>query len=192
MLDDDLAQQLFQVILPTAWSPLSDDDADYAAVSCTISRLLPRDDLLKQQRQRPSVVHALLGAFERCERPPDLRPELVAYVGRTFGAWHVAARLLRRAVLARASPLPADDALGVRALAGLHADLNERDVVAGTLTVRSASSFTGAALALEQYGLWPRAQEEFFNAMRAVQEPDIWSVLFEPKGFYARVRVCGV
>jgi hypothetical protein len=167
-VDDQLAQTLFLHTLPAAWSALS--AADHVTLSGVVARLLPRDDLLKQLRMRPNAVVTLLGAFERCEAGgPELRPELVAYLGRTFGAWQSAARLLDKQVARRG-----DDTLAVRALLELYADLNERDVCAGIVQVRAASLFTAAGMALEQYGLWPRAQDEFYNAMRSVQEPGQW------------------
>jgi hypothetical protein len=64
-----------------------------------------------------------------------------------------------------------EGSLAIRALIELLNDLNERDVVAGVLQYRYPSGFTGAAMALEQYGLWPRAQEELYNAIRSIHEP---------------------
>lgn len=63
----------------------------------------------------------------------------------------------------------ADHALAVRALIELHSELSEHDVIAGIVQIRAVSPFTRAATALEQYGLWPRAQEEFFGALKSIQ-----------------------
>jgi hypothetical protein len=49
----------------------------------------------------------------------------------------------------------------IRALIELLNDLNERVVVVGVLQFRYPSDFTGAAIALGQYGSWPQAQEGF-------------------------------
>src|SRR5690242_9243139 len=51
LIDDNLARSLWECLLPAAWSTISSSDRSH--VSQFISRLLPRDDLLKQLRMRP-------------------------------------------------------------------------------------------------------------------------------------------
>ena len=51
------------------------------------------------------------------------------------------------------------------ALLKLYSLLNERDVLCGVWRHMSVCHVTNVAIALEQFGLWPRAQETFFLAM---------------------------
>jgi hypothetical protein len=105
MLDDDLADITFLHIFPLAWPGL--DPVERSQLCSVASRLLPRDDLLKQVRCRPNAVGTLLGAFDRSEQAIELRPELLSYLGRTYGVWHSARRLLERQIFSGMDRSPA-------------------------------------------------------------------------------------
>ncbi|KMS94340.1 hypothetical protein BVRB_022390, partial [Beta vulgaris subsp. vulgaris] len=96
LVDDELAEMTFLNAFPLAWAAL--DPVERSQLCSIASRLLPRDDLLKQTRCRPNTVVTLLSAFERSEQAVELRPELLSYLGRTYGVWHSASRLLERQI----------------------------------------------------------------------------------------------
>lgn len=58
-------------------------------------------------------------------------------------------------------------------LANLYQHLDEHDVRCGLWHVRNSSVYTRTALAYEQFGLWPRAQEMLFLAMNKRQLDEV-------------------
>ena len=107
---------------------------------------------------------------------------MLQYLATRCNAWHVVISALERRVFSAQDPqyfnqlqikFRRKHAPALDALAKIYEKLGERDILCGLWNVRLTSDFTRAALAYEQFGLWPRAQEMFFVAMNKMHTSDV-------------------
>jgi hypothetical protein len=114
----------------------------------------------KQSHDRPNQVQALLESFASCYPLPEIKPELLFFLAKQYNAWHtVISQLERRAMTTSLEVSPPPAAIAIQEYLGqLYKLLGERDIWAALWRRRVASDYTKSALALEQFGLWSRAQ----------------------------------
>ncbi|KAJ2793765.1 transcription-associated protein 1, partial [Coemansia helicoidea] len=92
LLDTAFAYQTWVTLFPLLWSNIGSKerhDLNSGAI-----RLLAKPYHQVQAAARPNVVQALLDGFCACSPLPRLPPQLVRYLGQTYGAWHSALALL--------------------------------------------------------------------------------------------------
>jgi transformation/transcription domain-associated protein len=174
--DVTLASYLWQLLFPQLWHQLT--TSERRVLGDEISSVLQKDYQL-QSRQPPNVACTLLDGLSRCAVPPPVKPELLRFVGRTFGAWHISLAMLERQ-LAPYCGAPATGALSAAAPArdersehafdaalDLLLPLGERDLWYGLWQRRAAMPATRAALRLQQHKRWAHAQAQYFEVMEA-------------------------
>lgn len=129
--------------------------------------LLTKEYHMEQLEQKPNVVQTLLGGVLACGHNFLLPPFVVKYLGKTYNAWHIAVEIVGRDMeLVETDELR--DACA-DALTELYAELGEEDLFYGLWRRRCLHEETNAAIALEQNGLWPRAQEMYELAQGRVK-----------------------
>ncbi|GAB5370731.1 hypothetical protein AAMO2058_001518200 [Amorphochlora amoebiformis] len=182
--DRKFASDLWVMMLSKAWSRLTNGDRDM--LSEPIIELLSQDWHIVQQYENPNPVQILLDGFSRCSPIPPIRPELLQYLAQTFKCWHIVVRILEERVLRSedSNTLKEFDNLSPdwdeafdpdyntashNALQEVYKMLKEDNVMFGLLNRRVKSGYSKAALALEQFGWWSRAQDQFFNALKKLQ-----------------------
>lgn len=129
--------------------------------------LLTKEYHMEQLEQKPNIVQTLLGGVLSCGHNFLLPPFVVKYLGKTYNAWHTAMEIVGRDMeLVETDELR--DACA-DALTELYAELGEEDLFYGLWRRRCLHEETNAAIALEQNGLWPRAQEMYELAQGRVK-----------------------
>mmetsp|Transcript_3976 Transcript_3976/g.6916 ORF Transcript_3976/g.6916 Transcript_3976/m.6916 type:complete len:1721 (-) Transcript_3976:97-5259(-) len=162
-IDSSFASFLWLTLFSRLWAHLSPEEQ--ASLSRPLAQLLPKDYHHKQRNARPNVVQVILEGISLCRPQPRLPPEVVKFAGKNFNAWHIAVPMLEAAATAG----PTVDEKSGDALGELYKLLHEDDLVCGLWRRRSNSEETRSGLALEQLGMWQRAQEVFFAAMTKAQ-----------------------
>ncbi|KAJ9105954.1 hypothetical protein QFC19_003288 [Naganishia cerealis] len=129
--------------------------------------LLTKEYHMEQLEQKPNIVQTLLRGVLACGHTFLLPPFVVKYLGKTFNAWHIAIEIVQRDMeLVETDELR--DACA-DALTELYAELGEEDLFYGLWRRRCLHEETNAGIALEQNGLWPRAQEMYELAQSRVK-----------------------
>ncbi len=155
-LDDEASHEIWTSTFSAFWLGLP--RAQQLEASRWLTMLLAKEHHASQIARRPNVVQSLLSGVLACGRSLQLPPFVVKYLGKTHNAWHIAMEILANSL----DHFGADDQLRdtcADALTELYAELSEDDLFYGLWRRRSLHDETNAALALEQNGLWPRAQE---------------------------------
>ena len=124
-----------------------------------------------QATARPNVVQAFLEALAGCKPIPRLPPQLLRYLGQTYGAWHSAIALLEENVLkgVEVEACIFDHSMGVEigafnALAELYSTLGEEAYHLGLWKRHCQYTETHIALSYEQLGDWLSAQSMYEKA----------------------------
>lgn len=125
-----------------------------------LTGLLVKEHHIEQNALRPNVIQTLLAGALACGRNFLLPAYVVKYLSKTYGAWHTGLEILTRNLENY------DDSHQLQencadALGELYAELAEDDLFYGLWRRRCVHDETNAALALEQNGLWSRAQEVY-------------------------------
>ncbi|RKP06117.1 phosphatidylinositol kinase, partial [Thamnocephalis sphaerospora] len=140
--------------------------------SKALAPLLANPYQSQQAADRPNVVQALLEGAARCRPAIRLPPQLVKYLAKNFGAWHVAIEQLERSY-STADPAVLDEVnrseelireSTLDALSELYEQLAEDDLACGLWRRRCMFSETNAALSFEQCSVWPVAQQMYEQA----------------------------
>jgi len=188
--DVGLASYLWSVLFPQWWAVITDGQREQLTQSMT--RLLSHKYHL-HQRSSPNCVETLLLGFARCDQPPRLPPDLVAYLGESFSALHPAVSIIERWAMegmggaadgssalwlapSQAVPRNKQEESVYDALAQLYSKLREDDMWIGLWQRRAAQRATVNALALEQRGSWQRAADAYYLAMELEMSGSIASV----------------
>lgn len=158
-LDPQKVHDVWVSVFPTAWACLS--RREQTDITHHFIALLSKDYHAKQAELRPNVIQTLLQGILQCAPPINLPPHLVKYLGKTFGAWHVATEYLTSSL----DNLREDEAV-VRdtvydSLAELYAELAEDDVFYGLWRRRALYLETNIAIAYEQCGMWDQASSVY-------------------------------
>eukprot|EP00466_Bigelowiella_natans_P000476 jgi/Bigna1/33130/e_gw1.1.3.1 len=181
----DFAGELWVLMISKAWSSLTNADRDMLAEP--IIELLAQHWHISQQYKNPNPVQVLLAGFARCNPMPPIRPELLLYLAQTYKCWHLVLRILEDRVLRGNSQStmneidnlspdwedafdPDFNTASHNALQEVYHLLKEDNVMFGLLNRRVRSTYSRAALALEQFGWWTRAQDSFFAALKKLHE----------------------
>ncbi|KAJ2717297.1 transcription-associated protein 1 [Coemansia spiralis] len=169
LLDTAFAFQTWVTLFPLLWNNIGSKerhDLNSGAI-----RLLAKPYHQAQAAARPNVVQALLDGFCACNPLPRLPPQLLRYLGQTYGAWHAALALLEHRVLGQPEIEPAafDRAAGVElgafdALTELYTSLSADHYYYGAWKRHCQYRESHVALAYEQLGDWTNAQAAYERA----------------------------
>ncbi|KAJ2764902.1 transcription-associated protein 1, partial [Coemansia nantahalensis] len=169
LLDTAFAYQTWVTLFPLLWSNIGSKerhDLNSGAI-----RLLAKPYHQVQAAARPNVVQALLDGFCACSPLPRLPPQLLRYLGQTYGAWHSALALLEHRVLDQPETEPAafDRTAGVElgafdALTELYTSLSADHYYYGAWKRHCQYRESHVALAYEQLGDWTNAQAAYERA----------------------------
>lgn len=155
--------KLWISMFSTIWSTLS--RKEQTELSSHITSLLTREYHIKQAEMRPNVIQTLLEGIHVCSPPIALPPFLVKYLGKTFGAWHIAIAMLEQSV---DRTFIDDEPLRQTCLDSvieLYADIAEDDMFYGAWRTRNLYPDTSQAIVFEQHGMWYLALQHYENAM---------------------------
>jgi transformation/transcription domain-associated protein len=164
-LDNALVDEVWADAFQSCWSTL--DRPLQVDVQRWFTGLICKEHHMEQVEKRPNGIQTLFRGALACGRSFLIPPLVIKYFGKTFGAWHTAMELLSMG-------LEQTDAEDLRdgcadALTELYAELSEDDLFYGLWRRRCLHDETNAGLALEQNGLWPRAQEVYEQAQTKVR-----------------------
>ncbi|KAJ2091537.1 transcription-associated protein 1 [Coemansia sp. RSA 986] len=160
LLDTQFAYNVWVDMFPLLWHSLGNKDRH--DLTSGMIRLLAKPYHQSQTAMRPNVVQAILEAFCACDPTPRLPPQLLRYLGRSYGAWHSALTLLEQKILDKREIESAifDRAMGV--------ELGAFDAVAELYTSLSASHYF--------YGVWKRhCQYKESHIALAYEQLEDWS-----------------
>ena len=164
-LDHSTTDESWATAFKACWSSL--DRPAQVDVQRWFTGLICKEHHMEQAERRPNGIQTLFRGALACGRAFLIPPLVIKYFGKTFGAWHSSMELLSLG-------LEQTDAEDLRdgcadALTELYAELSEDDLFYGLWRRRCLHDETNAGLALEQNGLWPRAQEVYEQAQTKVR-----------------------
>ncbi|KAJ2683129.1 transcription-associated protein 1, partial [Coemansia sp. RSA 1285] len=169
LLDTQFAYRTWVDLFPLLWRNLGNKDRH--DLTSGIIRLLARSYHQAQTVMRPNIVQAILEAFCLCDPMPRLPPQLLRYLGRSYGAWHSALTLLERKILEKREIESAifDRAMGVElgafdALTELYTSLSANHYFYGAWKQHCQYKESHIALAYEQLDDWSNAQAAYERA----------------------------
>ncbi|KAJ2012998.1 transcription-associated protein 1, partial [Coemansia sp. S610] len=99
LLDTRFAYRTWTLLLPLLWQNLGSKERH--DLTSGLTRLLAKPYHQSQTSLRPNVIQAILDALSVCVPPPRLPPQLLRYLGQTYGAWYSALTLLEQKILDR-------------------------------------------------------------------------------------------
>jgi transformation/transcription domain-associated protein len=158
--ENQVAHELWMSTFCAVWSTLPRREQSDAARY--VLTLVTKDYHSKQCDLRPNVIQSILGGVQMCNPPLALPPFVVKYLGKTFNAWHIALEILQSSLDPHRAEEPHETTYD--ALAELYGELSEDDLFYGLWRRRSIFDETNAALAFEQNGFWPQAQQMYESA----------------------------
>lgn len=164
-LDNAMVDEVWATAFQACWSSL--ERPIQVDVQRWFTGLICKEHHMEQVEKRPNGIQTLFRGALACGRAFLIPPLVIKYFGKTFGAWHTAMELLSMG-------LEQTDAEDLRdgcadALTEMYAELSEDDLFYGLWRRRCLHDETNAGLALEQNGLWPRAQEVYEQAQMKVR-----------------------
>jgi transformation/transcription domain-associated protein len=164
-LENDVVDEAWASAFRASWSSLNRQTQ--VDVQRWFIGLICKEHHMEQAERRPNGIQTLFRGALACGRAFLIPPLVIKYFGKTFGAWHTSMELLSMG-------LEQTDAEDLRdgcadALTELYAELSEDDLFYGLWRRRCLHDETNAGLALEQNGLWPRAQEVYEQAQTKVR-----------------------
>jgi transformation/transcription domain-associated protein len=179
--EQDLSMQQWTSMFVALWDT-SLTRPERLRIHESLSTLLSHDSINKQARVQPNVVQALMHSFCHLKvNKIQLPVAVLKYLGTSFNSWHATISLLEEHLGSRR---PEQVSAALSALGDLYKRLGEDDYHIGILTHQAQINDTRAGLVLEQHGMWPRAQEVYYQALRHAQigvlpdvppkEHDIW------------------
>ncbi|EJD48939.1 hypothetical protein AURDEDRAFT_150681 [Auricularia subglabra TFB-10046 SS5] len=157
------AGRLWVSLFSSMWTTLG--RKEQTELSGHITALLTREYHIKQANQRPNVIQTLLEGIHACSPSITLPPFLVKYLGKTFGAWHIAIAMLEHSI---DYTFQDEDTLRqtcVDSLIELYADIAEDDMFYGAWRTRHLYPDTNQAIIFEQHGMWSLALQHYESAM---------------------------
>lgn len=166
-VSDTMASIIWTRLFPCIWSLM---DADCREVlSRPLVVLMTRDFQKKQFGKKPSVVRALLEGCLRCDPRPEIAPDVLKFLARTFNAWHLCIPALEQKVvsfLPEVSGVPVEELregrsvfeYSLECLADLYKVLGEDDAYHGVCRLYPVTQATKVILSLEQQDDWSEAQ----------------------------------
>ncbi|KAJ1922206.1 transcription-associated protein 1 [Mycoemilia scoparia] len=169
VMDKKLAYQMWIQWFPQWWKHFGTDSQHDIATN--LIYLLAKPYHSAQTAERPNIVQAFLEAIAACDPIPRLPPQLLRYLGQTYGVWHATIALLEENVLKgiEVEACTFDHSMGVEtgafnALSDLYTSLGEESYNLG-LWKRHCQYFeTHVALSYEQLGDWQSAQNMYEKA----------------------------
>lgn len=157
-VDHVKTDQIWIGIFETCWKSLP--RPQQVSVERWLTGLLVKEHHIEQTGIRPNVIQTLLGGALACGRNFLLPAYVVKYLSKTYGAWHIGLEILTRSLEHYEDEHQLQENCA-DALSELYAELAEDDLFYGLWRRRCIHDETNAALALEQNGLWSRAQEVY-------------------------------
>ena len=158
-MDAGVSHNLWILIFPIVWSALQ--KTQQIQLAKPIIALLSKEYHLKQSMMRPNVVHTLLEGITLSQPQPKIPPELIKYIGKTYGAWNAAIPLLESHVV-----IFPDETRCPEALVDLYKGVGDEDAMYGLWRQKCSNDLTRASLTMIQAGKWERSQELLGEIMR--------------------------
>ncbi|KAJ2064803.1 transcription-associated protein 1 [Coemansia sp. S146] len=169
LLDIQFAYRTWTLLLPLLWQNLGSKERH--DLTSGLTRLLAKPYHQSQTSMRPNVIQAILDALSACVPPPRLPPQLLRYLGQTYGAWYSSLTLLEQKILDRREVESAifDRAMGVElgafdALSELYTSLSAHHYFYGAWKRHCQYKESHIALSYEQLGDWANAQGAYERA----------------------------
>ncbi|KAJ1949787.1 transcription-associated protein 1, partial [Linderina macrospora] len=169
LLDTQFACNVWVKLFPLVWHNLSSKDQH--DLTSGIIRLLAKPYHQAQTASRPNVIQAILDACCMCTPMPRLPPQLLRYLGQTYGAWYSSLAILEHKILDRTEIESAifDRAMGVElgafdALTELYTTLSASHYFYGAWKRHGQYRESHIALAYEQLDDWANAQASYEQA----------------------------
>ncbi|KAJ2262807.1 transcription-associated protein 1 [Coemansia sp. RSA 376] len=169
LLDTQFAYRTWTLLLPLLWQNLASKERH--DLTSGLTRLLAKPYHQSQTSMRPNVIQAILDALSACVPPPRLPPQLLRYLGQTYGAWYSSLTLLEQKILDRREVESAifDRAMGVElgafdALSELYTSLSAHHYFYGAWKRHCQYKESHIALSYEQLGDWANAQGAYERA----------------------------
>ncbi|CEP01214.1 hypothetical protein PBRA_001820 [Plasmodiophora brassicae] len=158
LADTTVAAVLWIELFPQIWASAPNRN-DQVVLQGLIEAFLVKDWHRLQSSARPNTVQVVLESILACMKSshmeyPVISPKLLASLARSHCCWYLAAELLSR---------QGDDV----ALVDVYSALADRDLYFGHWYNIAKTRVSASALALQQFGLWPRAQTMFYGALLA-------------------------
>ncbi|KAJ2158406.1 transcription-associated protein 1 [Coemansia sp. RSA 552] len=167
--DTSFAYQIWVTLFPRLWQNLGKKERH--DLTSGLIRLLAKPYHQSQTAARPNVIQALLDGFCACDPIPRLPPQLLRYLGQTYGAWYSSLTLLEHKILDRGEVEAAifDRAMGVElgafdALTELYTSLSAHHYFYGAWKRHCQYKESHIALAYEQLDDWSSAQAAYERA----------------------------
>lgn len=163
--DNELVYYLWVTIFPQLWSNLSVEEKD--KLNNQLISFLTKEYHLKQQRNQPNVIQAILESISFCEPLPNIPIELIKYLGKTYNAWHIAIYILEKGFFQNIY----DNHFQLDiSLAEIYQLLSEDDIYFSFWKKNCNLEDSKIGLTFEQFQLWKFAQDTYKNVMIKVQE----------------------
>ncbi|KAJ1997345.1 transcription-associated protein 1, partial [Coemansia thaxteri] len=169
LLDKQFAYRIWTVVLPLVWRNLGSKERH--DLTSGMIRQLAKPYHQAQTAMRPNIVQAILEALGACSPAPRLPPQLLRYLGQTYGAWYSSLGLLEQKILDRGEVESAifDRAMGAElgafdALSELYSSLSASHYFYGAWKRHCQYKETHIGLAYEQLGEWASAQSAYERA----------------------------
>ncbi|KAH8915222.1 hypothetical protein BT69DRAFT_913141 [Atractiella rhizophila] len=122
--DEATSHEVWIALFKVAWSCLS--ETEQSDITRLLTVLLAKEYHMKSVEWKPSMSKTLLSGALACDPLPNLPPQLIRYLGKTFSAFHTAIEYLEN----QSEDYQKDDAFrltSLDSLTDLYAELNEVD-----------------------------------------------------------------
>ncbi|KAI8320067.1 hypothetical protein GQ54DRAFT_9695 [Martensiomyces pterosporus] len=169
LLDTQFACHTWVALFPLLWQRIGSKEQH--DLTSGLIRLLAKPYHQSQTASRPNVIQAILDACCSCTPMPRLPPQLLRYLGQTYGAWYSSLALLEHKILGRREVESAifDRAMGVElgafdALTELYMSLSANSYFYGAWKRHCQYKESHVALAYEQLDDWGNAQAAYEQA----------------------------
>lgn len=156
--DPFVAHHLWVLLFPIVWTSLEKDQQ--TGLAKPIIQLLSKEHHIRQSLLRPTVGQTLLDGISMSQPQPKIPAEMIKYMGRHFHAWHTAISMLESHV-----GLFPQDMRCFDAVCDLYSILGEEDMRCGLWQRRASAPETATAVALQQHGFIPQAQNLYLEMM---------------------------
>ena len=156
--DPFVAHHLWVLLFPIVWTSLEKEQQ--TGLAKPIIQLLSKEHHIRQSLLRPTVGQTLLDGISMSQPQPKIPAEMIKYMGRHFHAWHTAISMLESHV-----GLFPQDMRCFDAVCDLYSILGEEDMRCGLWQRRASAPETATAVALQQHGFIPQAQNLYLEMM---------------------------
>lgn len=123
-----------------------------------------------QMNERYNVIETLLNGANFCEPTPNLPPQLLKHLAKTFNCWYISIDMIEKTIKALSEDATSNREnekirqMCLESIEETYLALSEEDYYFGMWKNRSMFNETKLAISYEQIGLWKEAQKEYENS----------------------------